>query len=75
MRVIARVPRRSGGIGQSKKVRSVPGRALRVGVEEVIGADVVLVHAPLDETHAQRLGIEVVVLANLRRDRRHMMDT
>ena len=49
------VPRRSRGICQSKKVRSVPGLPDRVGIEEVVGAHVVLVDAALHQPHAQRL--------------------
>ena len=48
------VPRRSRATGQSKKVMSVPGLASAVGVEQVVGADVVLVHRLLDQAHAER---------------------
>ena len=34
------------------------GRAIAVGIEQVIGADVVLVDGLLDQPHAERLGIE-----------------
>ena len=51
------------------------GRPLRVGVEQVIGTHVVLVDGALDEPHAQRPGIEVMVVPDLRRDRRQMVDS
>ena len=51
------------------------GRALGIGVEQVIGAHIVLVDAALHQPHAQHLGVEVVVVADLRGDRGEMVDT
>ena len=45
-----------------------------VGVEQMVGADIVLVDGLLDETHAERLRIEAVVLRCLRGNGREMMD-
>ena len=50
------------------------GAALRVGVEQVIRAHVVLIDRALHETHAERLRVEEMVVANLRRDRGQMMN-
>ena len=60
--------------GQSKKVMSRAGRGLAVGVEEVVGADVVLVHGLLDEAHAERPRVEGVVAPGVGRDGGQMMD-
>ena len=68
------LPRRSRGTGQSKKVRSVPGVAFGIGVEQVIGADIVLIDAPLDQAHPKRFGVKALVLANLRRYRGQMVN-
>jgi hypothetical protein len=36
--------------------------AFRVGVEKVIGAGIILVHASLDEAHPQHTGVKIKVL-------------
>src|SRR5690606_30545311 len=46
-----------------------------VGVEEVVGADVVLVHASLHQAHAKDLRVEALVAADVRRDRRQVVET
>src|SRR5690606_11959073 len=51
------------------------GRALAVGVEEVVGAGVVLVHRLLDEPQAQRLRVESAIARRVRSDCREMMNT
>ena len=68
------VPRFSGAAGQSKKVMSVPGLASAVGVEQVIGADVVLVDGLLDQPQAERCGIELQVAGRVGGDGGEMMD-
>ena len=47
--------------------------AFRVGVEEVVGARIVLVDAPLDEPHAEHAGVEVEVLLRRSGDRGDVM--
>jgi hypothetical protein len=49
-------------------------RGLAVGVEEVIRARVVLVDGLLDEAHAERARVEVVVAAGVGRDGRQVVD-
>src|SRR5690606_12950957 len=51
-----------------------PGRSHLVRVEEVVGAHVVLVDAPLHQAHAHRSRIEPMVPADVGRDGRQMMD-
>ena len=46
-----------------------PGRGEGVGVEQVIGRDVVLVHRLLDEAHPQNLGVEPPVAGGVGGDR------
>ena len=48
---------------------------LGVGVEQMVGAGVILVHAALDQAHAQDAGIEVEVLLRRPGDRRDVMQT
>ena len=47
---------------EERQVR--PRRALRIGIEQVVGADVVLIDRALDKPHAENLGVEASVLAN-----------
>ena len=63
-----------GATGQSKKVMSVPGVACAVGVEQVVGAHVVLVHGLLHQPHAERAGVEVVVAPGVGGDGGEMVD-
>ena len=56
-----------------KNVRSVPGLSFRVGIEQVIGAGIVLVDALLDEPHAEHAGVEVEVLLRRSGDGRDVM--
>src|SRR5690606_4647606 len=51
------------------------GRAGGVGIEEVVRADVVLVHAALDEPHTEHACIEQVIFGDLRGDRRYVMES
>jgi hypothetical protein len=46
-----------------------------VGVEEMVRARVVLVHAPLDQAHAQHARVEIEVLLRRTGDRRDVMQT
>src|SRR4029078_7632015 len=48
--------------------------AFRIRIEEMISTDIVLIHRPLDEPHAEGLGVEAVVLSNRRRDRSEVMN-
>src|SRR3954466_11633907 len=50
------------------------GTLRRVGVEQVVGAHVVLVHGLLDQPHPERAGVEGVVFRGLRRDGGEVMD-
>jgi hypothetical protein len=51
-----------------------PRRPLRIRVEQVVGADVVLVDRPPDEAHPERPRVEAVVLPDPRRDRGQVMN-
>ena len=51
-----------------------PRRTETVGIEEVIGADVVLVDGLLDQPEAEDARVEIDVLRRLGRDRREVMD-
>ena len=50
------------------------GPGQRIGIEQVIGAGVVLVDGLLDHPHAQRPGIEALVARRVGRDRGQVMD-
>ncbi len=50
------------------------GRGKAVGIEEVVGAGVVLVDGLLDEAQAERLRVEAQVLLRIGGDRRQVMD-
>ena len=53
---------RGGAISvHGKNVRSDAGVTFRIRIEEVIGSGVVLVHAALDQAHAEDAGIEVEI--------------
>jgi hypothetical protein len=47
--------------------------AFRVGVEKVVGAGIILVHAALDEAHPEHAGIEIEVLLRRAGDGGDMM--
>ncbi len=47
----------------------------RIGVEEVVGADVVLVDAPLHQAHSHDPGVEAVVVPDAGRDRGEVVDS
>ena len=49
--------------------------AFGVGIEEVVGTRVVLVHAPLDQAHAEHARVEIEVLLRRTGDRRDVVDT
>ena len=67
-------PRRR--VPRPREERQVGARAaLGVRVEEVIGARVVLVHAPLDQVHAQDAGVEIDVLLRRARDGGDVVET
>ena len=52
----------------------MPGERQRVGIEQVIGADVVLVDGLLHQPHAERAGVEAHVARRIGGDRGQMMD-
>src|SRR5690348_950671 len=57
-----------------RKEREVAARmAVSVGVEEVIRPRIVLIHAFLDEAHAEHAGVEVEVLLRRSGDRGDVM--
>jgi hypothetical protein len=47
--------------------------AVRVGIEKVVGAGVILIHAALDEAHPEDAGVEIEVLLRRTGDGRDMM--
>ena len=51
------------------------GIGFAVGVEQVIGGDVVLVDGLLHQPHAQQAGVEGQIVPRLRRDRGQMMNS
>ena len=51
------------------------GAALGVGIEQMISAYIVLVDRTLDQTHAERLGVEAMILFDRRRNRGEVMNT
>ena len=50
------------------------GIGVSVGVEQMVGADVVLIDGLLDQPHPEQAGIKRQVLARFRGNRRQMMD-
>ena len=61
---VAAAPLRRGRKIEERKIGA--GIGLRVGVEQVIGADVVLVDGLLDQPHAEQAGIKRQILARFR---------
>src|SRR5690606_436191 len=57
---------------KERQIRS--RRGLTVGVKEVIGAGIILVHGLLDEAQPQRLGVETLVAWCVGGNRRQMVD-
>ena len=57
-----------------KNVRSVPGMAFAVGVEQVVGARVVLVDAFLHQAHTEYTGVEIQILLGGSRDGRDVVE-
>ena len=55
-------------VAPRKECQVGAGPTFRVRVEKVIGAGIVLVHAPLDQAHAEDARIEVEVLLRRPRD-------
>ena len=51
------------------------GTGLRVGIEQVVGADVVLVDGLLHQAQPHGLGVEFVIAARIRRHGRQMMNS
>ena len=58
-----------------KKGEVRPWMSLGVGVEEVVRAGIVLIHALLDEPHAEDAGVEVEILLRRSRDRCDVMQS
>ena len=75
MREIELVPRRSGGGRKIEEGEIGAGIGFAVGVEQMIGADVVLVDGLLDQPHAEQAGVKGQILARLRRNRGQMMNS
>ena len=69
-----RVPRRSRGAAPAEESEVCAWAAFRIRVEEMISADIVLIHRPLDQPHAERLGVEAVVFSNRGRDRSEVVN-
>ena len=59
--------------GEERQVGA--GVPFGVRVEQVVGAGIVLVDAPLDQAHAEDAGVEVEVLLRRSRDRRDVMQS
>src|SRR4051794_24366063 len=70
--VRAAAPRLGGPPAEEREVCA--RAAFRIRIEEMISTNVVLVHRPLDQPHAEGLGVEAVVLSNRRRDRSEVMN-
>src|SRR6185295_10174012 len=51
------------------------GIGFAVGIEQVIGADVVLVDGLIDQPHAKQAGVEGQIVPGFRRDRGQMMNS
>jgi hypothetical protein len=51
------------------------GRALLVGIEQVVDGRIVLVHGLLHQPQAEDAGVEVDVSGSVPRDRRHVVDS
>ena len=71
-RVVAGLARHGAEIEEGE---IAAGRGFPVGIEEVIGADIVLVDGLLDQAHAERLGIESDIARRIGGHSRQMMDT
>src|SRR5262249_14353285 len=56
-----------------KKCQVAAGMPFGVSVKKVVGARIVLVHAALDQTHAEHAGVKVQVLLCRSRDRRNVV--
>jgi hypothetical protein len=68
---------RSPALARDRPVKECEVRAwapFPIRVEEVIGADVILVYRPLHQSHAERLGIEAMVLPDCGGNRRQMVN-
>ena len=64
-------------LGRGRKIeeREVgAGIGFAVGIEQMIGADVVLVDGLLDQPHAEQAGVESEIFARFRRYRRQMVN-
>ena len=62
-------------LGPREKCQVAAGMPFRVGIEEMVGSGIVLVDAPLDETHSEHAGVEIQVLLRRPRDRRDVMQS
>src|SRR5436190_21443136 len=60
-------------MGPGKKSQVGPGVPGGIGVEQVVSARIVLVHALLDQPHAENTGVEIEVLLCGSRTRRDVM--
>lgn len=57
-----------------KEGKVAPGRAFPIGVEKMIGADIVLVDRALHQPHAEHTGVEAVIAGCVGGNRRQMVD-
>ena len=65
-------------LGRGRKIEEGEvgaGVGLAVGVEQMVGADVVLVDGLLDQPHAEQAGVEGQILARLRGDRGQVVNS
>ena len=68
----------SAALGRRRKIEEgeiCAGTAFAVGVEQMIGADVILVDGLLHQPHAQQAGVERQILARFGRNRREMVNS
>ena len=70
---VARARRRHLRPGKEGEVGAWP--ALGVGIEEVVGAGIVLVDAFLDQLHAENPGVEIEILLRRSGNRRDVVQT
>ncbi len=61
--------------GPVEKCQVGSGATLGVGIEQMVGAHVVLIDGAFDQPHAERLRVEAVILLNRRRNRGEVMNT
>src|SRR5258708_9946550 len=63
-----------GRYGPVEKGEIRAWRTFRVGIEEMVRADIVLIDAALHQAHPERARVEMVIVAYARRDGREVMN-